>query len=165
MFIDPIRNVTFENKNCYFILCFSLFSASLICILLWKYYMYYAIGHFSNENVFSIKIWSRCFVFFQVLTRMLFSSSPILYWFAAYCTSDETKTQVTIRNEYDVIRPREDIYKVEKEENLEHSLKNILTDQIINFSKQSFVSKLILCHFLFYFTVGTFMFCNFLPWT
>lgn len=123
------------------------------------------------KMIFSTKIWIRCWnlplsvEIFQVLTRMLFSSSPILYWFAAYCTTDETKTQVTIRNEYDVIRPREDIYKVENEENLQHSLKNILTDQIVNFSTQSFVSKLILCYFLFYFTVGTFMFCNFLPWT
>lgn len=160
MFIIPIKNDTFQNKNCYFILCFSLiFSSSLICILLWKDY-------YANENDFFLQKFELGWcVFFQVLTRMLFSSSPILYWFAAYCTTDETKTQVTIRNEYDVIRPREDIYKVEKEENPQHSLKNILTDQIVNFSTQSFVSKLILCYFLFYFTVGTFMFCNFLPWT
>lgn len=123
------------------------------------------------KMIFSTKIWIKCWnlplsvEIFQVLTRMLFSSSPILYWFAAYCTTVEAKTQVSIRNEYDVIRPREDIYKVENEENLQHSLKNILTDQIINLSTQSFVSKLILCYFLFYFTVGTFMFCNFLPWT
>lgn len=159
MFIDPIKKWYFSKQKLllYFMLFLNIFlildlhtlMEGLLCQ--WKWF-------FLQKFELSVEI-------FQVLTRMLFSSSPILYWFAAYCTTDETKTQVTIRNEYDVIRPREDIYKVENEENLQHSLKNILTDQIVNFSTQSFVSKLILCYFLFYFTVGTFMFCNFLPWT
>lgn len=57
MFINPIKNNILQNQNCYFILCFFLFSSSFICMLLWKDY-------YANENVFSIKIWIKLMCWF-----------------------------------------------------------------------------------------------------
>ena len=96
---------------------------------------------------------------------MLFSSSPLLYWFAAYCTTHETKTKVTLRNEYDVLKSTENFSSVETEDNLKHTVTNILLDQILNFKHQMLATKLILVYFLLYVVVGSIMFCNFLPWT
>jgi phosphatidylinositol glycan class V len=96
---------------------------------------------------------------------MLFSASPILYWFVSYCTTDETMIKVPIKNEYDVVKLPADISKVETEENLRHSVKNIVTAEILDLRKQTIITKSILVYFLIYFIVGTFMFCNFFPWT
>ncbi|XP_061182805.1 GPI mannosyltransferase 2-like [Saccostrea echinata] len=117
-------------------------------------------------HILVLTVFGWMFVHIQVLTRLLFSASPILYWFSAYCTTGEsTLIKVPVRNEYEIMKKTEDISKVEKGENLKHSVKNIITDQIMNFSKQMFVTKLILAYFPIYFVVGTFMYCNFLPWT
>ncbi|XP_062577297.1 GPI mannosyltransferase 2-like [Saccostrea cucullata] len=116
-------------------------------------------------HILVLTVFGWIFVHIQVLTRLLFSASPVLYWFSAYCTTGETQTKVPVRNKYDVMKKSEDISNVERVENLQHSVKNIITDQIMNFSQQTFVTKLILAYFLIYFVVGTFMYCNFLPWT
>ncbi|GFU02826.1 GPI mannosyltransferase 2 [Nephila pilipes] len=90
------------------------------------------------------------FVHIQVVTRMLCSSSPVLYWVAT--------TAILPGNE----RAR---FKLRKE----HSHKNWLLDNLLFmkklFLKSSIQGKIIFCYFFSYFLIGTFLHVNFFPWT
>lgn len=106
------------------------------------------------------------FIHIQVMTRMVFSSSPVLYWYAAYIMTTEACEQPRQNyNKWDVSGFQSEKHKVETKYNLQHNIRNILMDQIFNFHCQNLQTKLILSYFIGYSVIGTILFCNFLPWT
>ena len=79
---------------------------------------------------------------------MVFSSSPVLYWYTAEIVSSDQRL------------------KKESCTNKKHSYKNCdIINKISCFSSQNAQTKMIILYFMGYFIVGTFMFSNFLPWT
>ena len=104
----------------------------------------------------------NCYVSFQVLTRLLFSSTPILYWYSAHLLFPDTKRQEQ-GNKYDLTATTS--MEVEEDKNLDSKWANIVIDKICNFGKLSFHGKMILLYFLCYFVIGIALFSNFLPWT
>ncbi|XP_069133374.1 GPI mannosyltransferase 2-like isoform X2 [Argopecten irradians] len=106
-----------------------------------------------------LTVFGWLFIHIQVLTRMLFSSSPVLYWFTAKVITKDTTNKLKF-NKWDVLRN----YKRNNIPVLDNSDRNILVDQILS-SRLDFKSKLVFVYFLGYFVVGTFLFSNFLPWT
>lgn len=101
------------------------------------------------------------------MTRMVFSSSPVLYWYAAYImtTKEVCEQPHQEYNKWDVTGYQSETHQAETKYNLQHNITNILTDQIFNFKCQNFQTKLILSYFIGYSVIGTVLFCNFLPWT
>lgn len=85
---------------------------------------------------FALTCFCLLFVHIQVSTRMLASSSPCLYWFAA----------------------RYALYEIDESNGTIHLLKSII---LLKTSR----GKLITIWFLSYTIIGTILFCNFLPWT
>ncbi|OWF35457.1 GPI mannosyltransferase 2-like [Mizuhopecten yessoensis] len=108
-----------------------------------------------------LTVFGWLFTHIQILTRMLFSSSPVLCWYAARVITEETRDDLRSEvNKWDVISNcrRKDIPA------LDHSKRNVLVDQILS-DGQSYKSKLVFVYFIGYFVIGTFLFSNFLPWT
>ncbi|PRD35097.1 UNVERIFIED_CONTAM: Pigv [Trichonephila clavipes] len=101
-------------------------------------------------HIFFATIFCILFIHIQVVTRMLCSSSPILYWVAT--------TAILPGNE----RAR---FKLRKE----HSHRNWLLDSLLFmkkiFLKSSILGKITFCYFFSYFLIGTFLHVNFFPWT
>ena len=94
-------------------------------------------------------IFGLCFMHVQVITRMLFSSSPILYLFMGSQFLDaadynDTKTLESGSKEEGVVQ---------------------LLRRIIHMAKNSRLQKALLLYCGFYFVIGTLLHCNFLPWT
>lgn len=90
-------------------------------------------------HAFALTVFCVLFVHVQVTTRMLCSSNPMIYFFAA---------DIFLKN----------YYPHKKKD--DHQAVNIF-----DIRKLSLSQKLIILYFLSYFTVGTVMFSNFLPWT
>ncbi|KAF8768232.1 GPI mannosyltransferase 2-like [Argiope bruennichi] len=101
-------------------------------------------------HIFFITVFCILFIHIQVVTRMLCSSSPVLYWVAA--------TAVLPAND----RARFKLFK-------EHSHKNWLLVSLLYmkklFLKSSIWGKIIFSYFVAYFLTGTFLHVNFFPWT
>ncbi|XP_052229773.1 GPI mannosyltransferase 2-like isoform X2 [Dreissena polymorpha] len=97
-----------------------------------------------------------------VLTRLLFSSCPVLYWHCAHLITPHTTRQKQY-NEYDVSAKRLESVEV----TCPHAKPwtNLLTNQIWNIQQEPIVTKLILVYFIGYFVIGVLLFSNFLPWT
>ncbi|XP_063399231.1 GPI mannosyltransferase 2-like [Mytilus trossulus] len=98
-----------------------------------------------------ITVFGWFFIHIQVLTRMVFSSSPVVYWYAAIVisTNYHTKNRKTSHkkhSKYSKICDISDLY-------------------IYNVRNCNIQSKIIVLYFLGYFVIGIFMFSNFLPWT
>lgn len=95
-----------------------------------------------NQFVFivhavALTIFCVLFIHVQVTTRMLCSSNPMLYFFAA---------DIFLKN-YNQHRKKND------------------DGDVFDIKKLSLPQKLIICFFLSYYTIGTVLFSNFLPWT
>lgn len=91
------------------------------------------------------------FIVFQVLTRLVASSSPLIYWFSAYLMTkpiNNDQSQLLISQKFSPVIKR--LYIILQE----HLWKN-----------SSVASKLILTYFIAYSIIGTMAFSNFLPWT
>lgn len=91
------------------------------------------------------------FIVFQVLTRLVASSSPLIYWFSAYLMTkpiNNDQSQLLIGQKFSPVIKR--LYIILQE----HLWKN-----------SSVASKLILTYFIAYSIIGTMAFSNFLPWT
>ncbi|KAK6174326.1 hypothetical protein SNE40_017628 [Patella caerulea] len=100
------------------------------------------------------------FIHIQVLTRLLCSSSPVIYWFIAYLITDKIKPAQTI-NRYNVFAAYKSDVKKEPNENSEDDI----IIQLTNFRQQNIYFKLITVYFIGYFVLGTVAFSNFLPFT
>ncbi|XP_055607293.1 GPI mannosyltransferase 2-like [Uranotaenia lowii] len=106
-----------------------------------------------------LTLFSVLFVHIQVTTRMVASSSPLLYWFAAeYFTGDRAfiKRQVIRKLSRQVQSGTESCSHVENHVDL---------SEIFDFRFMNFKQQAILVYFISYVFVGTVLFSNFLPWT
>ncbi|XP_055541785.1 GPI mannosyltransferase 2 [Wyeomyia smithii] len=106
-----------------------------------------------------LTLFSVFFVHVQVTTRMVASSSPLLYWFAAdYFTSDRA-----------FIR-RQVIRKLSKQvqdgtEPCTHIETYVELSEVLDWKSMNWKQKAIILYFAGYAIVGTILFSNFLPWT
>ena len=100
--------------------------------------------------------------FLQVLTRLLFSSCPVLYWYCTYLISNNTPMEPEC-NRYDVTQSQGP--SVELKKSLDSSKTNVLIHQIQIFKNEPLATRLMFGYFLCYFVIGTALFSNFLPWT
>ena len=93
----------------------------------------------------------------QIVTRMICSSSPVIYWLAALLTTDPKKKPTPLLD-----LSKEDMcLKIETKEHLEHNWKSLVTEEV-NFDQES---KWIKGYFGSYAIVGVMLFSNGLPWT
>lgn len=120
------------------------------------------------------------FVHIQVTTRMICSSSPVPYWYAAYLINYESKAnhlggasggvklmfcQMKKLNSSKLINSDDKINKSPLES---ESLDNMHSKwRVIILTKlpERGIGQAVLIYFLLYCLVGTVLFCNFLPWT
>lgn len=92
------------------------------------------------------------FLISQVTTRLLCSSCPVVYWFAAHLLTETNKPHVG----------------KERPPNLPESQANLTKRyKVALFSEcpKSFWGQVILSYFLLYFVMGIVLYSNFLPWT
>ncbi|ESP04696.1 hypothetical protein LOTGIDRAFT_237256 [Lottia gigantea] len=102
-------------------------------------------------------LFGLCFVHIQVLTRMLCSSCPVLFWYSAYLITDKLQPAETI-NRYDT-------FKALSEPKPRPNSESDIFHQFSHWSLQSLIFKSLLIYFLGYFVLGTIAFSNFLPFT
>ena len=98
------------------------------------------------------------FVHVQISTRMILSSSPVVFWVCALVTTPEEKKAIPL---LDLDNKPEMALKLESPENLESAWRSLLMDE--RWTKPE--SKWIRVYFLSYALLGTILFSNFLPWT
>ncbi|KAG0726387.1 GPI mannosyltransferase 2 [Chionoecetes opilio] len=89
----------------------------------------------------------------QVTTRLLCSSCPVVYWFAAHLVTDPSKPQ---GGREKAIRP-----PAETQANLTKRYKVALFSEC----PKSFWGQVVLSYFVMYFIIGVVFYSNFLPWT
>jgi phosphatidylinositol glycan class V len=82
----------------------------------------------------------------QVLTRLLFSSSPVLYWFTAMVISDAVSLPHSSSPS-------------------SYTLPLLLRKLTAVFHSKSRLAKLIILYFLVFVILGFLLHCNFFPWT
>ncbi|XP_073419970.1 GPI mannosyltransferase 2 isoform X2 [Dendrobates tinctorius] len=98
------------------------------------------------QEVLRFSLWCRGLTFLmQVLTRLLFSSCPVLYWFCSY---------VLHRNE-----PW--IWGLKKSK----TASNPVLQLLLSWTSLQRRTQIILGYFLGYWVIGTALHVNFLPWT
>ncbi len=107
-----------------------------------------------------------CFIT-QVITRLIASSSPIIYWYVAVLTTPQEQLRPQRANRYDDVyqhnehnqqmtdRPNGDKVRVQTS----------ITDDVMDWESKGFTSKMLFAYFHLYFFVGIAAFSNFLPWT
>ncbi|KAL0125434.1 hypothetical protein PUN28_004511 [Cardiocondyla obscurior] len=94
-----------------------------------------------------LTIFCLCFVHIQVSTRLLFSATPLPYWYCALIMSHKYIDNINLQYESNV---------------------NACSKWKVFFLSQkqyTLQDKLVLSYFIGYAIVGCFMFSNFLPWT
>ncbi|KAH9500489.1 hypothetical protein Btru_072065 [Bulinus truncatus] len=110
------------------------------------------------------------FMHIQVLTRMLFSSSPLLYWYASTLFINGNRGQKLSRAPNNK-RSGSDCLK--QGIIIPHLLQSLFSMFKLSFISEAFKNwyylnfefRAIFIYFLTYFFLGTIMFSNFLPWT
>jgi phosphatidylinositol glycan class V len=102
---------------------------------------------------------SLFFIHVEVATRMLASSTPVIYWWAAVLTTplDRKPVHATVDG-----KRAEESAKLETPDNLQSNWRCLVIDERQNMSK---IGVWIINYFVLYACVGTIMFANFLPWT
>ncbi|XP_042207188.1 GPI mannosyltransferase 2-like [Homarus americanus] len=91
----------------------------------------------------------------QVTTRLLCSSCPVVYWFAAHLITDHPKRSTgTISKENTDDRP----------ECITNMTKRYTVFLLSEFPKP-FWGQVVLSYFFLYFMIGIILYSNFLPWT
>ncbi|CAL1540899.1 unnamed protein product [Lymnaea stagnalis] len=110
----------------------------------------------------ALTVFGCLFMHIQVLTRLLFSSSPLLYWYVATVFIQGYKPPTTQAGN----RPKQDLL-------IPFFIQKLLTTMRLNFINKvfsnwpylSFEFRMCFIYFLTYCVIGTLMFANFLPWT
>ncbi|XP_019368027.1 PREDICTED: GPI mannosyltransferase 2 [Gavialis gangeticus] len=104
----------------------------------------------------------------QVLTRLLGSSSPVLYWFSAYLLQD---SNALLWREGD---PTQTAASLSEWPPLGSALlglfgtgvsENPLPRLLLNYRRNTALTKCVLGYFLSFWLLGLILHCNFLPWT
>ena len=101
----------------------------------------------------------------QVVTRMMASSTPVIYWWLAVLTTPPQRKPQHVNHDQaaGLKNPRNEILaQLESEENIKSSWKNLVFDERPMMPK---IGVWLLNYFIGYACVGTIMFVNFLPWT
>ena len=129
---------------------------------------------------FTWKIYLCCLFEFQVVTRLIASSCPVVFWYAAHLTLSEgtlspqsnntgyrerLKKQ-TCRSQHcsQYKRQTRHVYCPCGDSSLDIR-KNEIIVLCMRWNEQSYITQLILCYFVGYCIIGTALHCNFLPWT
>lgn len=90
----------------------------------------------------------------QVLTRFLFSSSPILYWITAIVVSDSLSLAPSPPSSYSLpLLIRALITQI------------VCTNQPARVSSSNQMARSVVLYFLAYILLGFLLHCNFYPWT
>ena len=98
----------------------------------------------------------------QVATRMIASSTPVIYWWMAIITIPNDKKPHHKEREVPKSPRPEVLSQLETNENLQSNWKNLVIDERPKMSK---TAVWLLNYFVGYACLGTVMFVNFLPWT
>ncbi|QQP32468.1 GPI mannosyltransferase 2 [Caligus rogercresseyi] len=98
------------------------------------------------------------FVHIQVSTRILCSSCPILYWYAALLSMPKDRKHTPL---IESCRMDGLVHIVERRENLESAFKCVLLDERPRDERDRWLRF----YFVGYAVLGTVLFSNFLPWT
>ena len=109
----------------------------------------YVIGHVSVTAVGICTFWNikfDIFLTFQVLTRFIASSSPLVYWCVAELLSDAVSMETT-----------SDLWSF--------SRTVLISGRNEQHSPPSMLCRALLVYFYSYFVLGILLHCNFLPWT
>lgn len=109
-------------------------------------------------HAFALTMFCLLFVHVQVSTRMLTSSSPVLYWAMAILTSPPGKKPTPLID----LRNPEHVGKIETPENIVSRWRCVVLDERTSLTK---LGLWLQNYFVIYACVGTIMFANFLPWT
>ncbi|XP_027255400.1 GPI mannosyltransferase 2 isoform X7 [Cricetulus griseus] len=94
----------------------------------------------------------------QVLTRLLCSSTPVVYWFPAHL----------LQNQEPLLRSVDTVPEKLLEKNSppgQKAPRNCIMKLLYNWRACSPVTRCILGYFLTYWLLGLLLHCNFLPWT
>ncbi|XP_036033327.1 GPI mannosyltransferase 2 isoform X3 [Onychomys torridus] len=93
----------------------------------------------------------------QVLTRLLGSSTPVVYWFPAYL----------LQNQEPLLRSVDTVPEklAENSPPGQKTPRNCIMKLLYNWKACSPVTRCILGYFLTYWLLGLLLHCNFLPWT
>ena len=131
----------------------------------------------SNYNTYGLRILPKesfiyiahaaflaTFAFFcihvQVATRMLASSTPVIYWWMALLTTPKDRKPM---HQSDSKYPRlEVLQKLETKENMASIWKNLVFDEVKLIPKEW---RILFNYCCIYACLGTVLFANFLPWT
>ena len=101
----------------------------------------------------------------QVVTRMMASSTPVIYWWLAVLTTPPQRKPQHVNPDHNsgLKTPRNEVIaQLESEENFNSSWKNLVFDERPMMPK---IGVWLLNYFVGYACIGTIMFVNFLPWT
>ena len=98
----------------------------------------------------------------QVATRMIASSTPVIYWWIAILSIPSDKKPQHKQPEAAKSPRLEVLSQLETIENLQSNWKNLVIDERPKMSKTAIW---LLNYFVGYACIGTIMFVNFLPWT
>ena len=109
----------------------------------------------------------------QVFTRMMASSTPVIYWWlAVLSTPNDRKPQHVSKDSNSkkkghaanttALVKNNNIAQIESEENMKSSWKNLVFDERYQMPK---IGVWLMNYFVLYACLGTIMFVNFLPWT
>lgn len=163
---------------------------SLVLYQSWKFVKYHRkhclhlglsgeFGGSGNFDVFGAKILPKeafvyvvhvsflaIFAFFcihvQVATRMIASSSPVIYWWLAVLTIPADRKPLHKQSEVNKFPRLEILNQLEHPENFKSHWKNLVIDERNKMPKNG---VWLLNYFVFYACFGTILFVNFLPWT
>ncbi|KAK3728913.1 hypothetical protein RRG08_051561 [Elysia crispata] len=113
-------------------------------------------------HLFSLVIFGLLFVHIQVLTRLLCSSTPLLYWYCATLYTSLLRTRSHLNGGS---APRLSKLTSLGVTVLSKVHLDFLVNVLLTWPQLSRELKFIFTYFITYFIVGTIMFSNFLPWT
>lgn len=114
-------------------------------------------------HVLSLTIFCVFCIHVQVTTRMVLSSSPVLYWIVAraFKSRQKSKFMPLEKQLYKVSATNKKVYEIESAENMNSLFKTFMLTGSCENSQQKFVKL----YFIMYVIIGTGLFSNYYPWT
>lgn len=141
-----LTTVVICYHTCCIYCCFSVLECSS-CMYRWVYM------HNVQLSIYDVNLTKSSFRL-QVLTRFLFSSSPILYWISAIVVSDSLSLPPSPPSSYSLsLLIRTLITQI------------VCTNRSARVSSSNQMARCIVLYFLAYILLGFLLHCNFYPWT